>query len=426
MKANLITVIICITFSTVIYSQKNDSINFFIQNYQYVKALELIETENEITDEILMTKAYLCRNLHKYNDAIEIYKLVFQNDTNNIKVMIDMSNCYEAINDYETAQSLIKSALVTDSANIFLIQKLGDSYYQSRNFLQSVNTYLQAEKIDSSYYLAKQLARSYENLKSDSMAIIYYYKTLNFNPKDYRSLLRLVDILRVNKDFDTALALTENYLMSDSLNTQVLRMNGVLNYSKNRLPSAIISLQKCLDLKDSSDIVIKFMGYSLFKTQYYDESKPFLDYLCKIEPNNPEVFYMAGMAHTRSSTPDIGLIYMEVALDILTAFDSTFMSTFYYDLGVTRSKNYQFRQAIKDYETALLYNPNNYFILHEIAIIYSHNLKNRKKAIEYFKRFLHSSDTEHDTNNEYSKLMRKYVESTVQRLEEEEFMERGK
>lgn len=430
MKNLLLTIFLCLTISTVIHSQRNDSINFFIQNYQYSKALELLETENDISDEILMTKASLYKNLHKYNEAIERYKLVYQSDTTNIKVIVDMSNSYEAINDYETAQILLNYAFAIDTSNIYIIQKLGDSYYQSRKFNQAIDFYLKAEEIDSSYYLARQLARSYESVGNDSTAIVYYNKTLDFNPKDFRSLLRLVNIYRKFKDIDRALVLTENYLKTDSLNTQVLQISGALFYSKNSLPTATKRFQKCLDLKDSSDFVMKYMGYSLFKMMYYDESKEFLEYTCNTasEINNPDPFYMAGLAHTRTSTPEIGIKYLEVALELLTMVDSSFMSRFYVDLGTARYKNYQYRQAIKDFETALIYNPKDYSVFNEIANIYDVNLKNRKKAIEYYKKFLSylTSNEQKSAENSYSNYFIQYVGNRIQRLEEEEFMEKGK
>ena len=418
---SIVFIILLLAVSIAINSQNIDSINYYVKNYQYAKALELIETEKDNSDETLNLKASLYKNLHKYHEAIENYKFLYQKDTANIRLIVDMSGCYEAINDYETSQSLLNIAVELDSTNFFVIQKLGDSYYKSQKPLHAINTYLYAEQIDSSYYLARQLALCYESILADTFAIVYYKKALNFNPNDFRSLLRMVNIYRNQKEFDTALVITDNYLLRDSLNTKVLQMSGILNYTTGRFGGAIRRMQKCLELKDSADMVIKYLGYSHFKRKEYDLAYNYLAYTCAKELNNPDAHYMAGMAFAMTGKADIGIIYMEIALDILTAVDSSYMSKFYYDLATTRQKNYQWRQAITDFEKSFSYNPESedYLKIYEIARIYDQNLKNRKKAIEFYSKSLKliAGDTE------IEKIFKNSAESRIQRLREEEFME---
>ena len=42
--------VLCLAFSFILHLQVTDSINFYIQNYQYVKALEVLNAEKEISN----------------------------------------------------------------------------------------------------------------------------------------------------------------------------------------------------------------------------------------------------------------------------------------------------------------------------------------------------------------------------------------
>ena len=127
--------------------------------------------------------------------------------------------------------------------------------------------------------------------------------------------------------------------------------------------------------------------------------------------------------------PELGINYLEIALDMLISVDSTYTSLLYSELGRARTKNYQYKQAIKDFETALIYNPADYSVLHEIALVYDYNLKNRKKSIEYYKRYVKCMQDKTLSENEehpFDGYFKEYIEARIQRLEEDEFMEGGK
>jgi tetratricopeptide (TPR) repeat protein len=201
-------------------------------------------------------------------------------------------------------------------------------------------------------------------------------------------------------------------------------MNGYLYFSKNKFATAKNKLQKCYDLNDTSIFVTKYLGYSLFKINEYDLAKKHLEITCKNELNNIDAHYMAGLAYARTDDPNLGVYYLEIALDLLTV-DSLFMSRFYADLGNAHTKNYQYKQAIKDYENALIYNHTDAAIYYEMGILYDHNLKNRKKALEYYKKFTKSipEKTPEDTQIHFT-ILKEYLEQRIQKLEEDNFMEK--
>jgi len=411
--------------SHAVFSQNQvDSIDYFIKQYNYQKALELIE-QTDIADN-LYKKGTILKNLNQYQEAIICFNQLLENNPADVQILVELASCFESLNNYKASQTLLIKALEFQPNNLFLIQKLGNAYYQNENFNKAIDLYLQAENYGETYFLSKQIARCYERLDSIDMSITYYTKALEFNQFDAQTTLRLANIYRKLGETVNGLFLTEQYLKNDSTNTKVLAINALFHYLYNKFPEAVYKFERCLELNDTSYFVIKNLGYSYFKNKNFDSAKTYLEMAFKRDSTNAELCYMTGMACAYSVYKKQAVEYLSKSIDLLTP-SPLLLSGIYTEMGKAYTGDYQYKNALNAYLKALELNPNDTILVFTIASHYDSWINDPKKALDYYQKFMDTSPEQ--KNKALPKLIKdglvvsyyEFVERRIKEIKKDSF-----
>lgn len=395
MRYQIIASILLISHFTVSQNQ-TDSVDYYIDTYNYQKALELLNKSNSTN--ILFKKGTVLKNLNQYQEAIGCYNQLLDAHPNDPKIMVELAMCYESIINYKVAQSLFLKTLVLQPENLFLIQKLANSYFQNDDFYKAVEYYHRAEMKGETYFIAKQIARCYERMDSIDLSITYYTKALDFNPTDAQSTLRLANIFRKLGEVFNGLHLTEQYLKSDSTNTRVLAINALFHYLDTNYPEAVKKFERCLELNDTSNFVSKNLGYSYFKNKNFENAKTYLEMAFKRDSTNAELCYMTGMACSYSVYKKQGVEYLTKSIDLLTP-SPLLLSRIYTELGKANTGYYKYNEALNAYLKAYELNTTDTLLVFTIASHYDTCIKNQRKALEYYQKFMETRPVNNHTNN---------------------------
>jgi len=370
-------------------AQNYDSIVIYIQRYEYQKAIDEINAIDKYNSDfkLLDLKAAALKGLNKYQEAIQAYEKLLINDTSDLKNIIEIANCYQSIGDNKNAHTYYKKAIKLSPHNNYLYQQLANAYYQDDDFENAIRYYITAYAADSTYYLTKQLAKCLDNLKKTDSAIFFYQEAFNKNPLDFESAYRLANLYKQNEDYKSAINITDSFLINDSANLRMLKLNGYLNFLNKDYTKAISSFEKCVFQKDTSDFTNKYLGYSYFRAGEYLKAKDYLEKAFQKDTSNVEICYILGLSCDYSVYKKLGIQYLSKTIELAIP-SSAFLSQVYQDLAAANTGLYKYEEALEAYMKAYELTPNDTLLIFKIASHYDNWIKDKDKALKYYQAFM--------------------------------------
>jgi len=374
---------------TELSGQENDELTRAIREFDYERAIYLADSLESagMSTSFHEIKALAYKGLNRFRDAAEQYKYLYMLDTLDLHVLIELAGCYSAMGDFGNARDYYGRALMLRPASPFLVQKMGDTWFQDDQYTKALASYLEAVRTDSSYYLLKQTARCYDNLTEYDTAIIWYRKALAATRIDLQSSYRLAMLYRDREAYDSALNVTRSYLEKDSANLRMLRATGYLSYLNGEYQEAIYSLEKCLSFNDISDFTHRYLGYSLFKTGNYDSARVYLIKAFTVDSTNAELCYVLGLACDYSYYRVEGISYLEQSIRLQTPAPEL-LSRIYQDLASAHTGLYKYDEALDDYRKAYSSTPEDTILLFRLAYHFDNWIADRDSAVYYYRMFL--------------------------------------
>ncbi|MBN1952999.1 MAG: tetratricopeptide repeat protein [Bacteroidales bacterium] len=370
-------------------AQEHEAITVLMQKYEYQEVLEQIDRIEKpgVDLSLLRVKAAALKGLNRYQEAIQVVDQVYKSDSTDLRIIIELANCYQSLGDYKQAQQFFQKAIRIKPENRYLYQQLADAYYFDDDFVRAIEIYSGLYAGDSTYYLSKQLALSYDNLHQDDPAIYYYRKAIALNPVELLTSFNLAGLLQLKEDYAGALLVTESYLKHDSTNLRMLQLNGYLNFLHATYPRAVSSFEKCISLKDTSDFTVKYLGYSYYRAEEYEKAKDYLEKAFLKDTTNIQLCYALGLSCDYSVYKKLGIGYLNKTIELSTP-PPEFLSRVYQDLAAANTGYYKYDAALAAYFKARELTPNDTLLKYRIASHYDNWIKDKKKALEYYRIFM--------------------------------------
>ena len=389
LKSRILLILLFCSVQMNLIAQNNDSIALFMQQFEYLKALDKINRmdKNGSDLQLLDLKATALKGLNRYLEAIPVYKRSLENDSADLRNITSLANCYQSIGDYKNAQQFYKKALKLSPDNNYLYQQLADACFMDDAFESAFSNYFTAYTADSSYYLSKQIARCFDNLGKSDTAIYYYRKANALNPVDFQTAYRLANLYKQNKDYPSAILVTDSFLNNDSTNMKMLKLSGYLNFLNKDYPAAILSFKKCISLSDTSDFTCKYLGYSYFKEKEFELAKDYLEKAFQKDTTNVELCYTLGLSCDYSVYKKLGIEYLGKTIELATP-SPIFLSQVYQDLAAANTGYYKYEEALQCYLKAYELNPSDTILIFKIAGHYDNWIKDKNNALKYYQVFM--------------------------------------
>ena len=413
---------------TYLDAQDLDSIHFFIEQYEYQKAIDNIDkiVDYEKTPELVDLKVVFLKELHKHQEAFPYLEKLYLEDTTNVQRIADLANCCLLLGNYKSSQRLYEKALSINPVNNYVIQQLANSYFQLDDFETAKRYYISAYTNDSTFYVARQLGKCYENLDSVDTAIYYYQIALILNPSDFESTYRLANLYKLSEEYANGIALSDTYLLLDSSNFKMLRLSGFLHFLNKSYDISVKRFERCIALGDVSDFVIKYLGYSYFKTSEFELAKDYLEKAFLKDTLNADLCYTLGLACDYSIYKKLAIYYLNKTIDLLTP-SPEYMSHVYQDLAIANTGYSKFNDALDAYLAAYELTPNDTLLIFKIASHYDNRRNDKETALFYYQKFM---DTRPRNRNALLKMpgmmvvsYYDYVEKRMADIKEEMFWE---
>lgn len=262
--------------------------------------------------------------------------------------------------------------------------------YSKKMFQKSIavtDSILNQHNISSVVRLKARNIAALKDIAGSARVLEAQYRKEN---KDYLAFKQLANLYMAVDSVKRLSELTDEYLLKDSLNIEILNLNAKAHYLNNKFSKAIESYRKMERLGDEFDYDKNlFCGLALYR---YNSDLPYdaLPYFQKADTLSEGryyavKFYLGKTTEKIGRTKDAARYYRE-ALSIIEP-DTVQLAQLLNSLGKMQMMNREPREALKSYFKALQFKPQDETALISIALAYDY-LKDVTNALKYYEEVI--------------------------------------
>lgn len=365
--------------------EKEQFIQEKINNYKYEEALGLLKQDKESDkNRLLFLQCY--EGLQMYADAIRILEFFCDNMPNDVKWQMQLADIYTKASMPDKSLALYQKLLKSDKDNTFYMIKEADVLYFMQDYASALTYYKQINSRIETIDNLRKIAICYENTNKPDSARLCYENILTILPNDYFATISLTNVLMKQKNYVSAISLSNSYLAIDSLNKQMVLYNALSNYHIENYKESIRKFEKLVSVGDTSLIVVRGLGMShvLLQDDFY-EAREYLKRAYDQDTTHASTIFYLARSCAYTSYPQEAVNYYTKLLSIIVP-ETDMMRIIYTDMGTAYNNLKDVELALKSYESALNYtiDEDNLYLLHyRLAVNYS-MIENYQLAIKYF------------------------------------------
>lgn len=432
MKKITTLILLCVCLLT--KAQSIISIQEAIANYDYEKALKLIEKEKTVTTKLLFQKAQALKGLNLTTDALEVFRKITITEPENQRAQIELAECYKTLGKFTDALSCYERVLQLNPTNKYVRLQHINLLCSLERFKAGKSACDELMKNDSSVVAKRLLAMCYEGLEESDSAITCYNTILQTAPEDYLSVARLANLYIKTNKLESAIKCTETYREKDSTNLFVNKQNALAYCLNKSYPIATERYEYLVNHGDSSHLTCYYLGICYYATEKFYEAHDFLNIALKNDPKNVNLLYYMARSCAKTSWKKEGVEYMNQAIALTIPSDTT-LTRLYIGLADCYKLAGMPQNQIEALQEQYKYDSKNTKLLYQMGAIYQDALKNNKKAEQYLEMYLKTKPKEKveaaaqlNSKGEIEVDEAAYYNATTKRLEQirkERFFKEG-
>ncbi|MDD2214989.1 MAG: tetratricopeptide repeat protein [Bacteroidales bacterium] len=366
-----------------------------INGYNFQKAVAIIDTllsDNPTLDSakvrsLSLQKVKCLKKLYKYNDAITTISSLMGPAPDN-ELLNELAECHTLNGNLEDAVSCYSLLSITNPDNLYYqIQKCG-LLYKMDNYNEAIDIGKEIIAKDSIPAIVSIVANSYNLADQPDSAVVYYYKLLSLTPFNDKVISKLSNLLLLDKQYDTVINLTQQYLEQDSTNLIINPIYGLALHLKGNYPLSHEVFTKQLELDGDSFMTYYYLGMNNFLMNNMFKAEKEFEKAYLIDSLNVNVIYHLAYSKgwQKYKFDEEAKRLYDKALSMLQP-DSLMVSKIYTGYAVAYFGSRQYKDAITYYKLGYQYDNTSITNLSTIGYCYK-QLKDYKSAIDYYKRFL--------------------------------------
>ena len=391
-----------------------------IANYNYKEAITLSEkflAAEPGLGEVMLLEGQALEELFRFREAETLFLRAWRADSSNFRIMNELAGLYRLTGENDQTIRWYKKILVLYPQNDFIILKLATIYSQTEDYRTALSLLLPLYSRDtSSFYVVKQIAGAYQELKKTDSSLLFYYKARLLNPNDQGVMVKVTNLLVRKKAYDTALAMTEEFMKSNPTVYNVLRLNAYAAYLLKDYPGSASRFRQSLRLGDHSKFTHKYLCLCRYKLEMYDSACPSFRKAWWMDTTDMELAFCYGVAATRALYIDTGLFYLNKTVDMAVP-ESQFLKSLYAELAGAYNQNLRPDTALDILLKAQFTDPEDPVIMFKIAYQYDYYLRKPMTALPYYKKFMKMKGTDAESAGSNPQVMT-YRQYAINRIKE--------
>ncbi|WP_221659336.1 tetratricopeptide repeat protein [Bacteroides salyersiae] len=369
-----------------LFAQHTKLIQEAMNNYDYEKAIMLIDKEQPTT-ELLFQKGKALKSLGRNAEALHTFRQIIAGDSLNQRAFIEAAECCKQSAKYQDALKYYQKAIDIHPDNKYVRIQYISLLCNLQQYEEAFGESSVLAETDSSAVILHLQAQSLEGRTGFLDAALGCYHVIQDKyPDDYLAAAKLGQIYNAMQFYEYAIEATEKYRETDTTNVVVNRQNAQAYCLSGDYPMAIKRYEYLVGQRDSSFHTYYYLGVSYYATEKFYEAHDMLEIARKYDPENVNLLYYLGRACAKTSWKRQGIEYLETAIDLSLPKDST-MTRLYKGLRDCCRLGREPAKAIQAAKDQYKYDKTNHKLLYDIAIDYLF-MKDNKNATHYLEAFL--------------------------------------
>ncbi len=342
----------------------------------------------QLEREQALKEARYLKSIFKTDEAIARLSAFVTPDGCDEEILSELADCHFQNGDYESAAGTYYLLTSKSPQNILYKVKQMQTFYRMKSFAQSAEAGKAVLQLDTISAIAALIGDSYNQADMPDSALTYYRLALSVKPLNENVVSKAARILLSRRDYDGAIAMTDEYLALDPDNFTIAPIKGLAHYSKNEYVPAVEVFERQENLGNDTYPVHYYLGQCYWHTGVMNRAQEELLAAWQIDSSDVNLAYSIAAVNSDSFLPfdrDVKP-WLDKVADMLQP-DPAMMSRLHqqYGLGEYRKNNWE--QAIDHYKEAYRYNPNFISSLSTIAYCYE-QMKDYKTALEWYEKYL--------------------------------------
>ena len=369
-----------------LFAQHTKLIQEAMNNYDYEKAIMLIDKEQPTT-ELLFQKGKALKSLGRNAEALHTFRQIIAGDSLNQRAFIEAAECCKQSAKYQDALKYYQKAIDIHPDNKYVRIQYISLLCNLQQYEEAFGESSVLAETDSSAVILHLQAQSLEGRTGFLDAAFGCYHVIQDKyPDDYLAAAKLGQIYNAMQFYEYAIEATEKYREADTTNVVVNRQNAQAYCLSGDYPMAIKRYEYLVGQRDSSFHTYYYLGVSYYATEKFYEAHDMLEIARKYDPENVNLLYYLGRACAKTSWKKQGIEYLETAIDLSLPKDSA-MTRLYKGLRDCCRLGREPAKAIQAAKDQYKYDKTNHKLLYDIAIDYLF-MKDNKNATHYLEVFL--------------------------------------
>jgi len=369
-----------------LFAQHTKLIQEAMNNYDYEKAIMLIDKEQPTT-ELLFQKGKALKSLGRNAEALHTFRQIIAGDSLNQRAFIEAAECCKQSAKYQDALKYYQKAIDIHPNNKYVRIQYISLLCNLQQYEEAFGESSVLAETDSSAVILHLQAQSLEGRTGFLDAALGCYHVIQDKyPDDYLAAAKLGQIYNAMQFYEYAIEATEKYREADTTNVVVNRQNAQAYCLSGDYPMAIKRYEYLVGQRDSSFHTYYYLGVSYYATEKFYEAHDMLEIARKYDPENVNLLYYLGRACAKTSWKKQGIEYLETAIDLSLPKDSA-MTRLYKGLRDCCRLGREPAKAIQAAKDQYKYDKTNHKLLYDIAIDYLF-MKDNKNATHYLEAFL--------------------------------------
>ena len=204
---------------------------------------------------------------HRFERAVELYRVYFERDTAQVYVLADMARAAGAAGRTKEAVAYLERAVRTESEDYYLLYRLASAYYADMDYERTADVCSRMFELGHEnaqvWLLAGQASQA---MGFVDPALIQYAEAWRHQPRSRTPVLQYLNLLlrhwmRWEDDLDTdPYAMCDSVLAYHPADAEVLMAKGILHYRMGEYEPADETFTALLERGDSSRSVMRYAG----------------------------------------------------------------------------------------------------------------------------------------------------------------------
>jgi len=436
----------------------------YVMQQKYEEALMWLEKAHQLDSQnkwysLLLIDLY--RNNYQISEAIDVYKILLDQEPNNTEFLLSVSGLYTIAEDYTQALSSLDRIEEIDGKSEKVSFQKRSLFLQQKEIDKAIEVMISlSEAFPEEEKYCSMIAEMYMQEQKHDEALVWYQKVLKINPNNPYIQITLADFygksgdtekaweylkegyLNPNLDIDTKVQVLVNYFDASAKNQETMiksrayelaeilvnthpdnpkshAIYGDLFYSDSLYLEASQQFMTVIELDSTRYPVWQQLLYSL---SMLSDNKNMADYSFRAMEQFPELefpYYVNAISNFQLG--HIDQVINSIERGLYFASNEALIEQFHMFLGDAYHEKGESSKAYENYDKCLAINPENSFVLNNYAYYLSLENRELEKAAEMAKKAVELDPNENNTDTygwvlyqlgQYDEAL-KYIEESV-------------